>query len=314
MIINPIIPIWLMAIVSILLLIYIIKYIPKKIRINFMIIVLLLFIINLRVMYRNDKALTNINDLDVLFVIDSTISMNAEDYNNSTRLKEVKKDCQHIVDELDGARFSIIDFNNSSKIMIPYTRDNDLVKNTIDIIKPLYEFYGRGSSLNTPKDDIKESLSRSKNSDDRIIVVFFISDGEITDESKLDSYKSLQDDIDNGAVLGYGTKKGGYMRTDDYYGKATYVIDRSNYSYDKAVSKLDEDNLKKIANDLKIDYIHMSRQNNIDNKLKELKKMTKNEVSESDIKSYEDTYYIFIIPLLILLVFNYKRYKEVYSL
>ena len=45
-----------------------------------------MFIINLRIMVPTNQSDSLINNLDILFVIDNTISMNAEDYeNNNTR-------------------------------------------------------------------------------------------------------------------------------------------------------------------------------------------------------------------------------------
>ena len=60
-------------------------------------------------MVRDDNAEVISNDLDVLFVVDNTISMIAEDYNgDNTRLSAVKEDIKHIVEELEGAKFSIV--------------------------------------------------------------------------------------------------------------------------------------------------------------------------------------------------------------
>ncbi len=314
MIINPIIPIWLMIIICASLIFYIIKYTKKDLRIYKLIIILLLFVINLRIMYKSDNTTALSNDLDVIFVVDSTISMNAEDYSNSTRLIEAKKDINYIIDNLDGARFSIISFHNSSKILIPFTKDSSMVKNTIEAISPLHEYYAHGSSLNTPRKDMIELLSRSKEEEDKVRILFFISDGEITDDSNLESYKELSNLVDNGAVLGYGTEKGGNMQTTNYWGEKSYVMDRSSWDEIKAVSTLDEKNLKQIADDSNLEYIYMNKQTNIDNKLKEIKKLTKNEIAENDKLSYEDTYYFLIIPLFILLLLNYKKYKEVLTI
>ena len=51
-------------------------------------------------MIPNGKAKTIADNLDILFVIDTTISMIAEDYdNNETRLSAVKKDCEYIIED-----------------------------------------------------------------------------------------------------------------------------------------------------------------------------------------------------------------------
>ena len=252
------------------------------------------------------------NNLDVLFVIDNTISMNAEDYDgNKTRLSAVKKDCNYIIKKLNGARFSLITFNNKAKVVTPFTKDYNITTEAIDIITPIEELYAKGSSLNTPYDEIINSLKSSEKKDNRIRILFFISDGEITDESTLKSFKEIAKYINNGAVLGYGTTKGGYMKTKSKWSdNEEYIIDESNYKYEKAISKIDEKNLKNIADDIKIDYIHMEKQSNINNKLSEIEKTVKNGIASSDKSTYEDTYYYLLIPLLIVITLEFNKFRR----
>ena len=254
--IFPIIPIWVMLIICIILIIYIIKNNNKNI--NQILVVVLIFLINLRIMIPSHNSQILANNLDVLFVVDNTISMNAEDYDgNNTRLFAVKKDCKYIIKRLAGARFSLITFNNTAKIITPYTKDFNITSEAIDIIEPIDELYAKGSSLNTPLETILESLKSSEEKGDKIRILFYISDGEITDDSSLKSYNSVAKYVNDGAVLGYGTTKGGYMKTKSRWDETEeYIMDYSDYKYDKAISKIDEKNLKSIANDIKIDYIN----------------------------------------------------------
>ena len=105
MIINPIIPIWLMGIICVVCLVFKRKGIFNYIR--QIIIIVLLFVVNLRIMVPKDDA-TNITcDIDVLFVVDNTISMLAEDYDgDGRRMDAVKADCQYIMEQFSGASFS----------------------------------------------------------------------------------------------------------------------------------------------------------------------------------------------------------------
>lgn len=258
----------------------------------------------------NSQILTN--NLDVLFVIDNTISMNAEDYNgNNTRLSAIKQDCKYIVEKLSGARFSVITFNNTAKIMTPYTKDTNITIETVDIIEPIDELYAKGSSLNTPLDTMVSSLKSSQKKENRIRILFFISDGEITDDSSLKSFSEVSKYIDNGAVMGYGTNKGGYMKTKNKYSESEdYIIDYTNYNYNKAISKIDENNLQKIAKDINVEYIHMERQVDINRKLDEIKRLTTSNIDSSDKSTYDDTYYIFVIPLLVLLTIELNNLRR----
>ena len=81
MIINPIIPVWIMAIICVFLLLLKRKGIVPYIR-QVMTIVLL-FVINLRIMIPDDTVTYKKVEMNthVIFVVDNTLSMVAQDYN-----------------------------------------------------------------------------------------------------------------------------------------------------------------------------------------------------------------------------------------
>lgn len=308
----PIIPIWIMIAICSILVFFVIKSRKNKKATRYFIIIVLIFIINLRIMIPTDKAYMVSNNLDVLFVIDNTISMSAQDIGSSkTRLENVKEDCKYIIENLGGSSFSVITFNNTSNIATPYTKDSNITYEAIDIIKPLDELYAKGTSLDVSYNDILNLLKSSNNKDGKNRIVFFISDGEITNDSKLKSFKKLKRYINDGAVLGYGTKKGGYMLlTDENTGETSYLMDTSGYNYKKAKSKINEKNLKSIANDMGLDYIHMTEQKSVYSKVNEIRRLSKSKVTSNNQSCYKDTYYLFVIPLFILLINEYREYKR----
>ncbi len=311
MIVSPIIPIWLMGIICVILII--LKSKNWKTFIRQIIIVILLFLINLRIMIPSKNAKVVETNLNVFLVIDNTISMVAEDYNgNKTRLSGVKKDCEYIIEQLSGSSFSIITFNNTSKILTPMTKDNDMTLGALDTISPIDEFYARGTTMNVVLENLETSLKRGAEKEGRRNIVFFISDGEITNEEELKSFSSTKKYISNGAVLGYGTDKGGKMKVKDMYSdKEEYLEDTSaDYPYPKAVSKIDEENLKKIAKDMDIDYIHATKQSNIESKVKEIKRDAIQNLGDTQKMLYDDIYFIFVIPLLGMLLFELINYRK----
>ena len=296
---------------TIICMLLIIDCIRKKKNIIQIIIIILLFLINLRIMIPTNKAEMLTNNLDVLFVIDNTISMTANDYHNDTRLNGVKKDCKYIINQLKGARFSLITFNNTAKIVIPYTYDINMTTEAIEIIEPIDELYAKGSSLNTPIETILSSLKSSKKKKNKKRIIFFISDGEITDDSSLKSFTELAQYVDNGAIMGYGTTKGGYMKnTNKYTNTDGYIMDYSNYYDNKAISKINETNLKKIAKDIQVNYINMTSQDKINPQLKKIKELLNNKIEANEKYSYRDTYYIFIFPLFILLAIQFHQLRR----
>lgn len=309
--INPIIPIWAMILISIFLLLFIRK--GKFNYIRQIITVALLFIINLRPMVEDGNVPTVTQNVDVLFVVDDTISMLAEDYNGSERrIDAVKKDCRYIADSLPTANFSVITIGNMTDKVIPYTNDINLLYQVIDGLSGQSRMYASGTSLNEAVEVIKDTLDNER---DNYQIIFFISDGEITGNEKLKSYSELMDYIDDGIVLGYGTESGGPMKTISFAGDENepeylYIYD-SNYNKVKAVSRIDENNLKSIASDMGVDYIHMTRQSAIDEKLSQIKKDVEElEYGKSEKKGYKDIYYFFVIPLAALLVFDFVYYRR----
>ena len=113
------------------------------------------------------------------------------------------------------------------------------------------------------------------------------------------SYESLKDLVDTGAVLGYGTEKGGKMREGH-----TYVYDHETYS--DALSKIDEENLQKIADELGVQYLNMNSGNTALEGLIEIIKQHSETVVEqgTGAERYIDTYYIYAAVLLLLLAFE----------
>ncbi len=314
MIVNPIIPIWLMGIICVIFLVLKRKGVFNYIR--QIIVVLLLFVINLRIMVPGGTVITVAPEIDILFVCDNTISMLAEDYNgDDRRMDAVKKDCMYIVDQFPGASFSIVTFDSSVEMKVPYTVDTFIVEQNLNNLNGEASYYANGSSLNMIMSQLEEYLDRGR---DTYQLVFFISDGEITvNGEKLKEYDNLIGYADDGAVLGYGTPEGGYMKTvemsmTDEEPTYLYYYD-DNFDKVKAVSKIDEDNLNSIAKDLGIDYIHMTKHSDIHSKIDSIKANMGDAISteNTDSKSgYSETYYYFLIPLIGILVFDLIFYKR----
>ena len=338
MIINPIIPIWLMIIICIILMFLVIynkplkkqnkeeikqKNIMKRYLISILVkccIIILLFVINLRFMIPNGEAIAINSDVSVLFVIDTSVSMRALDYKgNKERFEGVINDCCYIVDELSSCKFSIITFGDTAKKVIPFTNDTDMVQAELRAISLEDDYYAKGSSMNLVKDTLEKTLkdeSKRKNENEKFIV-FFISDGEITKENEvLNSFDSIKKYISNGAVMGYGTTTGGKMvsniNKDDPSSEFYYIYYYDdNYEKITAISKIDEKNLKQIALDLGVEYIQMTKTSNIDHILSKTKQeVTKSQSTQDKINSYQDIYYYFAIPLVVLLIIDFLIKKR----
>ena len=313
MIINPIIPIWLMSIICVIL--SVLKRKGTFPYIRQILLILLLFVINLRIMVPDGNVIVKNQKMStkVLFVVDSTISMVAKDDGQRERLDYVREDCNHILTELNGARFAVVSFNNEAHYLSPFTNNAEYAQGVIDAIYPMSSNYAKGSSMNIWREMVMDILKGAKEDGTGEVVLFFISDGEITNHETLESFSEMAQYVDGGAVLGYGTKEGGQMEMPTFYSEEPEVIeDRSDYPYKPAVSKIDENNLKQIAKDIDIDYIHMTQSSDVDSVLDEIKQNATTEDTDKRIEGHKDIYYIFVIPLLLLLLFElYDTRKRV---
>ena len=320
---NPVIPLPMMIIICILLIVM--KRKGKKFIIQ-LIVVALLFAINLRITIPSDNVTTIKNEVDVLFVIDNTISMLAEDYEgDGRRIDAVKENVSTIIDSFEGARFSLATFTDVATVQVPFTSETDLVLQAVDALNGQAAIYAQGTSLNVGADALEASLVRTsqhrhgnsqvddyENGDeDRIRVVFFISDGEITDDSRLSSFEDYAELIDTGAVLGYGTRAGGQMHVREYpYSEDTILITHTgdDFSQIPGLAIYDEGNLQDISEDLGITYSHIQHASDLDEVLKGIQ----DQIDEGTFKSEEtaglgvaETYYFFAGALVIVLVVDF---------
>ena len=262
-------------------------------------IFLLIFVILLRPMNRRFDMDLELKNIDVLFVVDTTISMWATDYGNGrTRIRGVSDNAAYIMQELSGSNFGLIRFDNRSQVLAPFTQDMDNVDDAFATLREPDRYYARGSSPNVVYDDLEKMLESSAAKEDRMTVLFFISDGEITEEGEtLRDFSELSQYVDGGAVLGYGTKEGATMQD------ANGII-RDPETYTDAISKIDEDNLRKLSEDLDIDYIHMVDDKNVAYLLETIKSGSVSYVGNEDAYIYDDTYYWYVIPLAALLLWE----------
>ena len=122
-------------------------------------------------------------------------------------------DCEYeLIDKLDGANFSVISFSNEATQMCPFNNNTEYVKSVVRSLQTIDSLYAKGSSYGTAEEVIENAVNQAKAGSDSKVAVFYISDGEITnEEAKRASFSPLKDIIDDGAVLGYGTVGSGVI-------------------------------------------------------------------------------------------------------
>lgn len=201
------------------------------------------------------------SNLNVFFVVDTTSSMVAEDFGSSEpRMQGVKADILSIAGELSGARYSVITFDSSASVRMPLTVDSSALTTVTSILGPQVTNYSTGSSVTMAGKVLQTRLQAAKESHpERPRIVYYLGDGEQTSAERPAPLGVETSLVDGGAVLGYGTPEGGKMRentgaADD--SEAGYIKDRTGGESRDAISKIDEDQLRKIADQLGVPYVH----------------------------------------------------------
>lgn len=263
-----------------------------------------------------DRAAAGAINLDVVLVVDRTASVSAEDYDGEKpRLEGIKDDLIQLVDRLKGARISLVTFDSAARINVPFTSDGTSIKTAINTLDQEVSLYSKGSSIDMPIDMIVKLLNQSKSKyPDRGRLVFYAGDGEQTSTVAPKSFESIQPLINGGAVLGYGTQTGGKMKT--YYGYqgydydgigSEYVEDLTAYSangYELAVSKIDENNLKQIASDMGVVYLHRTSSSQSLDDIVDGSKLQVIGDTHREVLHYVSLYWVIAIVVSILLLWG----------
>jgi Ca-activated chloride channel homolog len=271
------------------------------------VLVLLILVIALRPSLPGASRSTGTALLDVYFVVDTTTSARAEDYNGTkTRLEGMRQDMKDIAAKLAGARYTLIVFNNDAHVELPLTSDASALGAVADTLLTVSSYNGAGSSIDMPLDITKSELMRGqKQTPDRGRVLFYLGDGEQTAKSSPKSFAALAPLVAGGAVLGYGTTQGGRMQEDNWGGSINYIrYYGDGYSGENyAMSKIDESNLQTIAKDVNLRYFHRTEPGNIDAIISGIN--IGGIISKSrDSTTFEDYYWVAAIPATLLIAWD----------
>ncbi|MCK5223974.1 VWA domain-containing protein [Candidatus Calescamantes bacterium] len=191
----------------------------------------------------NEKMKELVSGGNILFVVDISTSMLAEDV-MPNRLERAKMLMKDIVAASGSDRFGIVLFADKSVFYCPLTTDHDAVKNFIEDIDTSLLVSG-GSSLKTGLERAFAAMNRQKAADGGAIAVF--SDGEnLENEDLSDILTKLKGAHIKAYTVGTGTEKGARIPevvSGFFYDRKRY----KKYKGKEVISKLNKENLKRIA-------------------------------------------------------------------
>lgn len=247
------------------------------------------------------------NQYDVYLVVDLTSSMIAEDGgpDGETRLDLVREDINDLLDDYVGAKFSLITFNSSATLRVPLTPDSTAIASSVNTMVPEVTQFSNGSTISAPVDLLNQVLASDNESNERAKLLLYFGDGEQTSQEEPGTFGALKELVEQSRVYGYGTSEGGRMKVQS----GSYISSNPNeyiqYQGKDALSVLDENNLKKIADELGGSYQLRTADTTIEPaQLTNDQKLELQKTEESSINNTVEYYWVFLILLSLVMFFE----------
>ena len=234
--------------------------------------------------------------IDVVIVLDVSMSMQADDI-KPNRLEKGKHEVGRLIEKLQGDRIGLVIFSGNAYVQFPLTSDYaaaNLLLNAVDV-----------SSVPQPGTSIASAIELASNSfrneDEIKKAIIIITDGE---DHEGEVNRVVDEAVSKGIsifTIGLGTTAGSPIPLSNAGGA------RNGFKTDNqgnvVITKLDETVLKDIASKGDGKYYPVSNnESEIDEIFNTLSNYEQTEYGTKRITDYEDRYYFFLIPALLLLI------------
>jgi Ca-activated chloride channel homolog len=246
--------------------------------------------------------------IDVFILLDVSLSMKAEDI-KPNRLERAKLQISNLINRLKGDRIGLILFSGDAYVQIPLTTDYsaaNLFLSAVDFnsVPQPGTAIGPAIELAVKSFDYKQETQKA---------IVIITDGE---ENQGDPVSAVSDAVSkniNIYSIGLGSPAG--VPIPVYSGNnITFKKDREG---NVVLTKLDEETLMKIASAGKGKYFQGNNfQDQLNEIYNELESLEKTEYGVKKVTDYEDRFYYFLAPALLLLLlelFITERKSMIYS-
>lgn len=244
-------------------------------------------------------------NVNVFLVIDTSQSIAAEDWaDGQPRLEGIRQDVGDIAYAFAGANMSVITFDSQAQVRAPLTDDGSAVIELVNALNPEIGYYSHGTSISIARELLQAEIERADAADPGApAVVIYMGDGEQTAADAPQPFDNVADLVDAGLVLGYGTEQGAPMLESTYDGTdPAYVQDPT--TGEDAISRIDEQALQQIADEMGITYVHRDALTEL---APTLTTMTSQQ-GEVDLTEYQearlDLYWVLAVPLFLLLTWE----------
>ena len=236
--------------------------------------------------------------IDVFILLDVSNSMMAEDIKPS-RLEKAKYQISNLINKLRGDRIGLIIFAGQAYVQIPLTTDYsaaNLFLSAVDVNSVPSQGTAIASAINLATASF-DTLSTQK-------VIVAITDGE---DHEGDISEAVENATSKGIkiyTIGLGSPEG--VPIPIYNANHQLSGFKKDNQGNTVLTKLDEETLKKIAVEGNGKYYRGTNyEDYLDKIYTELSQLEQTEFGVKKVTDYEDRFYYFLIPAIILLVLEF---------
>lgn len=265
-----------------------------KLKLLILFIILIIFsLAKPRWQYHEVEITSNTNN--IIFLLDSSSSMNVKDL-APNRFAFSKEKILTIVNNINNSRISLIAFTDIPHVISPLTKDLKAVRGKLNNLTTS-NFTRQGTNINEAiriADNLYKDFSGDKNS------IILLTDGDFDNNITSKLIKNLNNKNLNFITLATGTKIGGPV----------YVKNKIlTYEQQNVYSKLQIENLEKLNKTFNGKLINATQNDHDIAEIINLLdiKNSQNNQEKDKVKIWQEAFYIFLLPALLVLLF-YTRY------
>jgi Ca-activated chloride channel homolog len=237
--------------------------------------------------------------IDVFILLDVSGSMSAEDI-KPNRLEKAKYQIADLINKLRGDRIGLIIFSGDAYVQIPLTTDYsaaNLFLSAVDIKSVPQPGTAIAAAINLATKSFDYKAGTQK-------VIAVITDGE---DHEGDIEKSVADAVDKDLkiyTIGLGSPEG--VPIPVYNSQNQTIGFKKDKDGTTVLTKLNEPILKEIASKGNGKYYRGNNyEDYLDQIFKELSSLEKTEFGTKKVTDYEDRFYYFLAPAILLLILEF---------
>ncbi|MEE9269599.1 MAG: VWA domain-containing protein [Candidatus Krumholzibacteria bacterium] len=228
--------------------------------------------------------------IDIVLLLDTSSSMQAQDFKPKNRLHVAKKVVKQFIDKRENDRIGLVVFSAQAITQCPLTLDYDILQDLVDQVEfgMLEDGTAIGTALATACNRLKDSRAKSR-------VVILLTDGRnnmgiVAPVTAAEVAQSLGIKV---YTVGVGTKGAVPVPVDDpVFGRRTVQMEMT----------LDEDTLREIAQLTNGEYFRATATEELAEIYDKIDELEKTKIETKTFTRYTDRFSYFILPALVLLL------------